>query len=360
MLPFPIISNTNKLPLPTIQIFSSNGYNSHMLKNDVLYAIGTNSGELGLGDTVTRTKWTLVRNGVKKVFKGTPGITFIISTDNKIYVSGDTNPITGNYGFITSFTEYTNSAIFSGLDISLVKDIKCSDAYGFYVLLSTGDVYYCSKNTRTKVQGISDCVQIQTDMEKVIFLTRSGMQYFSGYGRLGSTGLALGQSESISQTSPKYNLNLGSGYLFNTNISWQFYSTDSSTLYSRGQGYYGTMGNGSNADTNIFVEHHFENVLPLNYCKNPYNGNSLTIICSDAIYACGSNDNGMLGIGNTINQNTYQECIDIKFDISTCTDFVCTPRGNYIVADSKLYCTGLIPTMFGLGSSTTYIQVSTD
>ena len=117
--------------------------NAHtfMLKNDgSLWACGDNSkGQLGLGDTNTRTSFTQVTTGVKYVACGSQ-FTFIIKNDGSLWACGDNTYTPLGLGA----TDQKNSFI-QVTTINDVKYVSCGK-YNAFVIKNDGSLWACGQN----------------------------------------------------------------------------------------------------------------------------------------------------------------------------------------------------------------------
>ena len=174
------------------------GYHTFILKNNgSLWGCGyNNNGQLGLGDTSSRNRFTQVTNDVKQVACGDIH-TIIVKTDGSAWACGSNQRGQLGLGFsgaYTTITQITND----------VKQAVCGHNYTF-ILKNGGSVWACGSNdsghlglgdtsSRTIITQVTtninnDVKQITCGYEHTFILKNDGSAWGCGGSRYGQLGL---------------------------------------------------------------------------------------------------------------------------------------------------------------------------
>jgi len=213
-----------------------------------VYATGYNgSGQLGLGDTTTRTSPTKI-NGISDIKAIAVGDyhSLLLTESGEVYGMGS-----NGYGQLGSTTSAKVPTKIEG-----ISNVKAMAAGRYHTLLLTesGEVYVAGYNDRgqlglgdttnrtslTKLTGISKIKEIAAGALHSLLLTESGEVYGMGYG------VALGYSTSTAdyQLTPIKIEGINGVKEISAGGYASVFLTESGEVYSMGGNYYGELGLG--------------------------------------------------------------------------------------------------------------------
>ncbi|SOK59342.1 X-linked retinitis pigmentosa GTPase regulator [Yersinia phage fHe-Yen9-03] len=360
MLPFPIISNTNILPIPGIKklVTSANAV-LYLTTGGDLYGAGSNrNGELGLGHTNPVPKFIFIRSSVKDVWaSGSTQVVLYIDISNQFWFAGDTRVLSGSdtLNFNTTFVNRTD--LFS--PVGITTDAQISDIYFHYgakmqVVLKDGS-YYCSgKNNVTTISSFGDGTN--TNSVNVLRFIRSDVKEargnfikdssnnLLGCGINGSYQLGTGNTTStttfISVMTNISTFDAGSGGTSTFVIKDNKLYITGTTL--GGSNIYGEFGNGGTItvyQTLTEITTAGSSISKLFVGLNSIN----THLVNNGIYMnTGYNVSGQLGRGNTTNVLTFSSITPV-WGSSIIKLIIGSNQNTYILTDNnKLYACGAV------------------
>lgn len=310
--------------------YSVNDSRLFILKSDGLYAAGYNAGgQLGIGSTTNATTFTkctgLVNTSstdIKKVFPigASSGFTFVLTATNKIMFSGTNNTgVAGNGSTsdITTFTDVTSYWVTAG---KTLVDIKV-----------TGGSRYCDS-------GDSGPQPVAIMMLK--YSDGTSEVKAAGYNAWGS----LGDGTTTTRTTPVSPLNVpkdgsvidiagfGSSPLTVNALC------SNGDLWSWGYNGQGQVGDGTttNRTTPAKVQTGVTKLFSDGMTAHNYGYYVQSFIQkTDGLYACGLNDSGYCGIGNTTANITTHTKVLLPKDDSDIVDighYTTSGAGRIILA----------------------------
>ena len=294
-------------------------YHTYIIKNDgSIWACGrSNYGQLGLGDTDNRTTFTQVttniNNDVKKIICGYQ-YTFIIKTDDSVWSCGrNTNGQLG-LGDTTDRTTFMQVTT----NISDVKQIACGWSHTF-IIKNDGSIWSCGHNgygqlglgdttnrtTFTQVTtNISDVKQIICGYTYTFILKNDGSVWGCGLNSNGQLGLGDTDDRTIF-TQVTTNINNDVKQIVCGGYHTFILKTDGS-VWCCGWNYYGQLGLGT-SDTDAHttftqVTTNIDNDVKQIACGTYH---TFIIKTNGSVWACGRNNYGQLGLGDSTDRTTF-------------------------------------------------------
>ena len=302
---------------------ATGSYHTYILKNDgSLWACGTNGdGQLGLGDTISRSAFTQVTtniNNVKEVVCGYEH-TFIIKNDGSLWACGNNGE--GQLGLGNGNSRKTFLQVTTNINND-VKQVACGQHHSF-ILKNDGSVWCCglsdkgqlglgitynsttTEDTFTQVTANinNDVKQIACSYYNTFLLKNDGSVWATGYNCYGELGLGDKVYET-SFTKVTTNINNDVKQIVCGDYHTAIIKNDGS-LWSCGLNDGGQLGlNDTTTDRYTFtkVTANINNDVKQIAC-----GYKHTVILKNdgSIWACGGNNNGQLGLNSTTNKASF-------------------------------------------------------
>ena len=297
-----------------VKSFYCGGYHNLILKNDdTLWGCGYNGhGQLGLGDTNSRTTFTQIitnADNIKQVYCGNY-YTIILENDGTLWGCGDNSY--GQLGLGDTNNRITFTQITTNTDD--IKEIYCG-AYHTFILKNDGTLWSCGGNNYGQL-GLGDTTnrttftQVTTNADNVksvycgyyhtFILKNDGTLWSCGFNDYGSLGLGdTGYRTTFTQVTTNAD-DIKEVYC-------SFYHTiilkNDGTLWGcgyNGDGQFG-LGNIGSSTTFTQITTNADNV------KEIYCGRNYTIMLKNdgILWSCGFNDYGQLGLGDTTSRITF-------------------------------------------------------
>ena len=353
-----------------IKQIACGGYHTFIVKNDgSLWVCGDNSsGQLGLNDSTNRTTFTQVtinvNNDVKQIACG-QYYSFIIKNDGSVWSCGTNDDGQLGLGDTTSRSAFTKVTT----NVSNVKEIVCGYEHTF-MIKNDGSLWACGyngtgqlgsgstgnyKTTFTKVTTNinNDVKQAACGMYHTFILKKDGSVWCCGINDKGQLGLGSTDNKS---TFTQVNINndvkqIACGY-YDT-----FLLKNDGSLWATGMNNSGELGLGDTSARNTFtkVTTNINNDVKQIAC-----GDYFTYILKNdgSVWACGYNNNGQLGLGDYgsgTNRTTFTQVTKvINNDVK---QIICGDYFTFILKNdgSVWSCGSGNKGQLGLGISGTYI-----
>ena len=286
-------------------------YHTLILRNDgTLWGCGRNYyGRLGLGDESDRTTLTQIitnTDNIKSVYCGTSH-TLILKNDGTLWGCGWNGEgelglgDTSNRITLTQITTNTND----------IKSVYCGGNYTI-ILKNDNTLWGCGANNRGQL-GLGDTnnrvvlTKITDDVklvgcgyEHTIILKNDGTLWGCGYNAHGDLGLG-DDTDRVTFTQITTNAdNIKSIYSGSNHI---LILKNDNTLWGCGYNEHGQLGLGNTTDKTVLTKI----ITNANNIKSVYCGGPYTFILKNdgTLWACGKNDCGQLGLGDTTNRSIF-------------------------------------------------------
>ena len=341
-----------------------------ILKNDsTLWGCGNNSsGQLGLGDTANRLSFTIIginTNDIKSVYCGY-GHTFILKNNGTLWGCGG-----NSYGEL-GLGDTNNRKIFVQIttNVNNIKSVYCGNNHT--IILKNDDTLWGSGYNRLGHLGLGDTTnrniftKIATDIksaycgsEYTVALKNDGTLWACGYNNYGQLGLGDTNNRTVLT---RITTNTNDIKSVHCGDSHTLILKNDGTLWTCGDNQYGQLGLGDTSNRAIFTQI----TTNINDIKSVYCGGNYTSILKNngALYVCGANVYGQLGLGDTTNRKTLIQVTTNADDIKS---IYCGYNHNAILKnDGTLYICGLNDSgKLGLGDTSnrkifTKITTNTD
>ena len=287
---------------------------SFILKNDrTLWGCGWNTyGQLGLGDTTSRTTLTQITantNDIKSVYCGYKH-TIILKNDGTLWGCGN-----NEYGQL-GLGDTTNRKTFIQITTNTdnIKSVYCG---GYYTLIlkNNGTLWGCGYNNEGQL-GLGDSsdrnifTQITKNTDNIKLVYCGGYHTFiskndgtlwgcgaNGYGQLGLGDNAKRNTFTQITTNVDNIKSVSCGYYYTIILR------NDGTLWGCGWNKYSELGLGDTSNRSTFtkITTNTDNIKSV-YCSS----NHTIILKNDGtLWGCGYNEYGQLGLGDTNNRNTF-------------------------------------------------------
>ena len=299
--------------------------------NGSLWVLGQNNyGQLGLGDTTNRTRFTQVttniNNDVKEVICG--GLhTFIIKEDGTIWSCGYN--YSGQLGLNTSGTS-ANKTTFTQVttNISDIKQISCGYEHSL-ILKNDGTVWGCGANTYYQLlDGTTTSRKVftdtkLTDVKKIscvytnsstFVIKNDGSLWVGGWNTSYQLGIVTSQNYVEGPRQITTNINYDVQDVF-PGEDHAFLLKTNNTVWATGNNY-GQLGNGQSGssyrkDRFTQMTSGTSDTKEIICCS----GNTFIIKNDGTLWATGSNSYGQLGLGTSSSVSSFTKVTTNVSDI---------------------------------------------
>ena len=289
-------------------------YHTLILKNDgTLWGCGRNYyGRLGLGDESDRATFTQIitnTDDIKSVYCS-QAHTLILKKDGTLWTCGYNND--GELGLGNTISKTTFTKITTNADN--IKSVHCG--YGHTLILkNNGTLWGCGKNEAGQL-GLGDTnnrttfTQITTNIDNIksvhcgsnhtFILKNDGTLWACGYNEHGRLGLEDTNNRNVFTQVTTNTDNIKSIYCGGPHT---LILKNDNTLWACGWNGHGQLGLGDTTNRNIFTKI----AVNVDNVKSIHCGDYHTFILKNdgTLWACGYNNYGQLGLGDTNDRTIF-------------------------------------------------------
>ncbi|EMR6006083.1 hypothetical protein WJW27_002789 [Escherichia coli] len=375
MLPFVrMFDYGNVAPSPAAIKKLVAGYNWVMVlgSNGKLYTRGNNSnGQLGLGDNIARSSWTVTASDVTDVWCGQYA-TMIHKSDGTYQYTGQQYNVcmgTSSVNAWTSMQTVINQVKSQGT----ITEISLGNNF-ISILMSNGTIWCGGYNTRGQLGNYSYTSSFSTLVQSIIptgaipkriiaginmcsFIAESGRLYYTGEVYGNTDGPTSYKFFTLSSRLPATVNTIA--FISTINGMVQGIARNKSTsvvsVYTGGDQTYGQAATGTGATTQILttavVNQPQGNILDIGYGYGYY---SNFVITDTGVYVAGNNSAtsyyGQLSTGSTTNVLTYTKSITPDLNFKDVKIQSCYGK-TYMTDGNKIYSSGTNPVSGGTAST---------
>lgn len=283
-----------------------------LIKNDgTMYTTGYNGvGQLGTGNNNNSIVFTLSSINNVKYASCGNNHTMILKYDNTLFSTGQ-----NNYGQLANANKDVASRnTFAKVNVENIKDIKCGSQFNFLINASK-EIFVSGCNLAGQLGSFFHTTFLY-EFSKV---QSSNLDNYSGL-------LVNDDCLYVTKDNSEFlNVKLSDNFqnykkieLTNNNM---FIVMNDGTLYACGLNNYGQLGLGDTVNRSVMTKVDIDNVLDIKG-----SGNSTFVLKNNGtLYSCGLNSNGQLGLRDEVNRNIFT-----KIEIENVKDF-CV-GSNYVIA----------------------------
>ncbi|HFL2412469.1 TPA: RCC1 domain-containing protein [Clostridioides difficile] len=283
-----------------------------LIKNDgTMYTTGSNGyGQLGTGNNNNSIVFTLSSINNVKYASCGNNHTMILKYDNTLFSTGQ-----NNYGQLANANKDVASRnTFVKVNVENIKDIKCGSQFNF-LINGSKEIFVSGCNLAGQLGSFFHTTFLY-EFSKV---QSSNLDNYSGL-------LVNDDYLYVTKDNSEFlNVKLSDNFqnykkieLTNNNM---FIVMNDGTLYACGLNNYGQLGLGDTVNRSVMTKVDIDNVLDIKG-----SGNSTFVLKNNGtLYSCGLNSNGQLGLRDEVNRNIFT-----KIEIENIKDF-CV-ESSYVIA----------------------------
>ncbi len=279
-----------------------------ILENNALYVIGENSnGQLGLGDTTTRTSWTDAGLTVLDIAVGEKS-SYLIKTDGTLHSTGFNNDGRLGLNNTNSQTTWTDTGITQGSKVYSGYDYAA-------IIKEDGSFWTCGANSAGQL-ALGDtserhiftntgvlAIQATLGNLSTYIIKPDGSLWACGYNHKGQLGFGDTDSTRYSLTNTGI---INARYMVSGEYSAVLIKTDNS-VWTTGLNTEGQLGLGDTTDRTSFTDtgdlSSTGSTTELSTLKNL---SAYNIDINERVYGTGLNSSGELDTGDIIDRDEFQ------------------------------------------------------
>ena len=341
-------------------------YHTVILKNDgSIWSCGANNnGQLGLGDTTNRNTFTQVTNDVKQIDCG-DNHTFILKNDGSVWCCGRNQYGQLGLGDVDDNVHSTFTQVITNINND-VNQIAC--CYDFtFILKNDGSVYSCGRNDHGEL-GLNDNTYKPSFTQVTTNINNDVKQIACGYahalilkndGSLWGCGWNINGELGLNDTATRYTFTQVTTNINNDvkqvacGCDFTVILKNDGSIWSCGYNSAGQLGLGNNTTRKTFTQ---VTTNINNDVKQISCGYNHTFILKNdgSIWGCGYNGSGQLGLGDTTNRKTFTKVTtNINNDVK---QIACGVEYTFILKnDGTIWACGWNSSgELGLGDNTAY------
>ncbi len=283
-----------------------------LIKNDgTMYTTGYNGvGQLGTGNNNNSIVFTLSSINNVKYASCGNNHTMILKYDNTLFSTGQ-----NNYGQLANANKDVASRnTFAKVNVENIKDIKCGSQFNF-LINGSKEIFVSGCNLAGQLGSFFHT----TFLYEFSNVQSSNLDNYSGL--LVNDDYLYVTKDNSEFLNVKLSDNFQDYKKIELTDSNMFIVMNDGTLYACGLNNYGQLGLGDTVNRSVMTKVDIDNVLDIKG-----NGNSTFVLKNNGtLYSCGLNSNGQLGLRDEVNRNIFT-----KIEIENVKDF-CV-GSNYVIA----------------------------
>ncbi|HBG4727709.1 TPA: chromosome condensation regulator [Clostridioides difficile] len=283
-----------------------------LIKNDgTMYTTGANGyGQLGTGNNNNSIVFNLSSINNVKYASCGNGHTMILKYDNTLFSTGQ-----NNYGQLANANKDVASRnTFVKVNVENIKDIKCGSQFNF-LINGSKEIFVSGCNLAGQLGSFFHTTFLY-EFSKV---QSSNLDNYSGL--LVNDDYLYVTKDNSEFLNVKLSDNFQDYKKIELTDSNMFIVMNDGTLYACGLNNYGQLGLGDTVNRSVMTKVDIDNVLDIKG-----NGNSTFVLKNNGtLYSCGLNNYGILGLKDEVNRNIFT-----KIEIENVKEF-CV-ESEYIIA----------------------------
>ncbi len=283
-----------------------------LIKNDgTMYTTGYNGvGQLGTGNNNNSIVFTLSSINNVKYASCGNNHTMILKYDNTLFSTGQ-----NNYGQLANANKDVASRnTFVKVNVENIKDIKCGSQFNF-LINGSKEIFVSGCNLAGQLGSFFHTTFLY-EFSKV---QSSNLDNYSGL--LVNDDYLYVTKDNSEFLNVKLSDNFQDYKKIELTDNNMFIVMNDGTLYACGLNNYGQLGLGDTVNRSVMTKVDIDNVLDIKG-----SGNSTFVLKNNGtLYSCGLNSNGQLGLRDEVNRNIFT-----KIEIENVKDF-CV-EGGYVIA----------------------------
>ncbi|HBH1341488.1 chromosome condensation regulator [Clostridioides difficile] len=283
-----------------------------LIKNDgTMYTTGYNGvGQLGTGNNNNSIVFTLSSINNVKYASCGNNHTMILKYDNTLFSTGQ-----NNYGQLANANKDVASRnTFAKVNVENIKDIKCGSQFNF-LINGSKEIFVSGCNLAGQLGSFFHT----TFLYEFLKVQSSSLDNYSGL--LVNDDYLYVTKDNSEFLNVKLSDNFQDYKKIELTDNNMFIVMNDGTLYACGLNNYGQLGLGDTVNRSVMTKVDIDNVLDIKG-----SGNSTFVLKNNGtLYSCGLNSNGQLGLRDEVNRNIFT-----KIEIENVKDF-CV-ESDYVIA----------------------------